>query len=158
MSNRTTHSLTESSGPSLSMRCLPSFFFDTMMGGFRENVPIGRLNITEGQALLVSVGNGPPEPMTGRLTSLTNHTRSHVACSSAQGRPQPARMIFLEHTTPDLVQFKTISNRCGQEQILHLRQFLPRQETRSPAASCQCRLPLPAARPASDRVTRHDRA
>src|SRR5579859_6412652 len=108
------------------MRCLPSFFFDTMMGGFRQNVPIRSIKTTAGLAWLVSVGNGPPYPMTGRLTSLTHHTRSHVACSSAQGRPQPARMIFLEHNTPDLVQFKTTSNRCRQEQILHLRQFLHR--------------------------------
>ena len=134
LSNITPHSLTYRSVPSLDMRCLPSFFSDTMMGGFRENVPIGDRKITEGLAWLVSIGNGHPEPMARRLTSVTHHKRDNLACSSAEGRPQPAGVIFLEHTTPDLIQFENVINRCRQENILHLRQFLNRG--RSPPSHC----------------------
>jgi hypothetical protein len=77
-------------------------------------------------AWLVSIGNGHPEPLAGRVPSVTHHKRDTLACSSAQGRPQPAGVIFLAHQTPDLIQFENVITRCRQENILPLRPFLKR--------------------------------
>src|SRR5260370_38660049 len=106
------------------MGCLPSFFSNTLMGFYWEDVLIGCPKITERMAVLVFIGDSLPQTKACCFAAVANGKCYDLACPSAHRCPQPLWASFFQHKTPHLILIKNVILGCWQSRRCYRGQFL----------------------------------